>query len=747
MIAFILAFCLGTQQALAKPWTWVSEKKPQVVLVVPERLLKPGNPKKERRDYQERLRLSIQDFLQTVLEMSRVEVPVQSFSDWKKEPIDLKPIFLAESAPAQDTFSNDSSPMPGQSFVLDFTHKDYGVIWGDSDLAISYGLYTLLREWGAGWYFPGELGRHVPENATLSVQEARSILAPATFYRDVWYADNNYRRWNRCGGERINTRHQLERLLTKEQKNSHPEFIGQVQNKPYKRRLHWTAPGLINTLASNIKSRLRKKKVSVFSLSPDDGQFYDDSKADRAWDTGDIDPVWGRVSLTDRYLRFITPIIKLVTAEFPDQEFGMLAYVRMVRPPVEQEVPDNLWVEFAPIEYSRTVPVTSDQDPNNARLRSLFKGWSKKTKKLLWYGYAWNLASPSGPHPMLNKIEEDFRYAYRHGVRAFSPETITNFETTAPGLYFGLQLAWNPEQTREKVMGKYYRNLYGAGAQSIQDYWNLVDALWSESAVAVNGAQGMLQRFPREAVESMGQALKKVPEARLSTRQYQRFTLLKKSYELFHDYMDIRWSFQEGKLKYLGGKLAAWRQIVDRLAKDYAPNDSFGLMPWTKGKSYYRMMFDGHYGAIMDTMLDLYQRRGAQAGFRQVSELDLSLYNQEGTLLNKVGLVKPGETALGDYTNPNLFLELVYVYQWEQKEAVSDFAFALSNVDGSVKVSLDGKDWLVEPSCYFKTIKSQYPGTLKSGSHTLTIKVKRDRFHEAGSGGLLGPVWVTSGKK
>ena len=68
---------------------------------------------------------------------------------------------------------------------------------GESDLASSYAIYTLLHDLGCRWFMPGPLGEVLPMSTTLKVPVRDVSSGPYTHFRGLWYCDNDYARRNR----------------------------------------------------------------------------------------------------------------------------------------------------------------------------------------------------------------------------------------------------------------------------------------------------------------------------------------------------------------------------------------------------------------------------------------------------------------------------------------------------------------------------------------------------------------------
>src|SRR5262249_59933147 len=144
-----------------------------------------------------------------------------------------------------------------QGFRMVVSAKGVGLM-GESDLATSYAIYELLDRLGCRWYMPSDLGEVVPQTKTITLDEVDFSSAPGTIYRGVWYADDAYKRRNRHGGLLLAAGHALEFYVTKEERQQHPEWGGQVGGKPHPSRLQWSNAARAGALADELLDRRAK---------------------------------------------------------------------------------------------------------------------------------------------------------------------------------------------------------------------------------------------------------------------------------------------------------------------------------------------------------------------------------------------------------------------------------------------------------------------------------------------------------
>ena len=163
-----------------------------------------------------------------------------------------KAVPILIGALAQQAFGPPGKTYPyKQGFRIVVSDKGVGLV-GESDLATSYAIYELLDELGCRWFIPSDQGEVVPALKTIVLKDRDASLTPGTLYRGIWYADEDYKRRNRCGGLLLSAGHALEFYLTKEDREQHPEFRAEIGGKPDTVRLRWSHPGVAQAIADKI---------------------------------------------------------------------------------------------------------------------------------------------------------------------------------------------------------------------------------------------------------------------------------------------------------------------------------------------------------------------------------------------------------------------------------------------------------------------------------------------------------------
>src|SRR6185295_2149133 len=201
---------------------------------------------------------------------------------------------------------------------------------------------------------------------------------------------------------------------------------------------------------------------------------------------------------------------------------------------------------IAPITYCRPHPWSDDGCPGAKDLRANIIGWSERAEQLAFRGYAYNLAEPGAPNPMLRKWSWDLPFLFQHKVRYFQPETLPNFETSLPTLWLNVRLSWNAKQAPDAVLRELFDGFYGHASQQARAYVDLIDHAWSDTAEYSGAGLGYERRFPLPLLEQARKLLDQTKAACQTEAERARVAMLDESLTQFELYMQMARNFRQG---------------------------------------------------------------------------------------------------------------------------------------------------------------------------------------------------------
>lgn len=650
-------------------------------------------------------------------------------------------------------------------------------LYGESDLAASYAVYTFLHNLGCRWFFPGELGEVLPKRATLAVAEQDVKTAPYTYYRSArgYYTDETFERRNRIGGGYPPTQHCLESYADGAIKD-HPEWRAtDAKGNPVRGRLKWSNRELADYIGGVICERQRKNPQDFYCLSPNDGWNFDDSPEDRALDTGDFDPTFQMTSITDRAVTFYNRIVERAVREFPDLKFCALAYVQYTRPPLKVKPHKNLVIQLAPITYSRAHPMNMLDVPDNDGLRYIVDGWGSICKTMSYYYYGYFLAAPLSTYPCLRKWAYDVKAAFEKGsCRYWQPESFANAEFFAMAQWMGLQMAWDPSQDPWKLLKEANDALYAPAADEMWTFWNEVDKLWVETPEYSGGGWGHLNRFKGGCFERLMPYLDRAAaKAAGNEKALRRIGLARRSWELTRGFCELRQDLREGRWLGLQDRTKALLASVTEAASQNAEFHCFSYSPWDRqSRSFACAYFNDFYGRTHQGAAELATNATLLASrpvtvFRYKACAKGDDAAPRPASLDETRTWPTTDVMLETWSTIGLHNHLGAV----RYQATVDLAAVpkgkkafvwLGATDGSAQVWLNGKplvgrvlpfpgDWRkftpsAAPSAFGRPIAYEATDAAKAGKNVLDIFAVREAVNEVGTGGLLGPVTVYAEK-
>ncbi len=744
----------------------VEDGKSLTAIYVPSRVMEADqdlakipalSPQRSSELNRQRLRDSVNDLKKYLGQISGAEIEIVSGETAALHGKTV--IFIGELA--ERRFGPVGKSTPGEQAFRYVVNPSGIGLYGESDLASSYAIYELLDRLGCRWYLPGDLGEVIPDAKSIHLDDTDLALGPGTLTREIWHADNAYRRRNRLGGMTLATHHALEGYLTMEDRAQHPDYRAEYNGEPLKRRLKWSNPRVVKAVADKIEADLDKIPRASISLSPEDGATFDNSEEERRMDAGDFDSTFQEVAITDRLLAFSNQIVERVTKKHPDVLFGLLAYVQYTRPPLRERPHPNLIPQIAPITYDRAHPITDQAAPGNKELAAILKGWAKVAPRISYYPYAYFLAELSAPYPLIRKWSKDLPLFYENNCVFWQPETTTNFETTLHGLYLGNRLAWNPKQKPEDIINELNERFYGHAGREMAAYWDYIDRVWVDTPEYTGGDFGYLLRFTPEVMKKARELMNAGVAACRSPMESERVELANASLRQFESYMKLREDYSAGRFVNLATDNANYRQTALSLAKKYKPNFAFSAVSWAKDTHALAMhdLFKGPSYEDASRIAKQFEiitpkpltfkfcadrnRESGKLGWHQTA-FDDSAWKETNPAVetwSSIGL-HSYFGSVGYRTSLNLPVTAAgkKIFLW------------FGGTDGTVEVFVNGKPIQyidlktgkeVVFSGFCQPVSFDITEAVKGGEQNIVfVRCNRDFLNEVGTGGLLGPVVI-----
>lgn len=775
-----MVLCLALCQSL-----WALSKPAQVVLVqegkarcaiyVPAKYMAPDDvavlsqgfgPAYVTELARIRVREAVNDLSRCFKVMSGATVPVYTRKPAAKDT----GVAILVGDYAKDSFGLPKTTSPyKQAWRLVVAPTRIGFI-GEADESTTYGIYEVLDRLGCRWYMPSDMGEVIPALRTIVLPVEDTSAVPRVISRKIWCTDRAFSRRNRLGGMQLEASHALEIYLTKEQLNAHPDWKAQINGvRGDNGRVCWANPEVADAIADAVIANIEKYHPDSASLSPDDGLPFCECDQCKALDAGDRDTTMDCVAITDRYIHFINQIAEKVATKYPDKPLGFYAYVHYTRPPVREKLHPNLVPVLAPITYCRAHPMTDKTCPSRSQLLPFVEGWGKASRHFGLYEYAYNLAEVMAPNPMITKWSTELPIFYKNHMDIWIPETMSNFDTSLPGLYLGIRMSWNPDRQPKAIMDELYPKFYGAAAGPMRRYWEFIDSVWINTPEHAGGGYGYGRFFTPQVMQQARALLDEALRAAKTPMEYRRVKLASDSFWMFEGYMRLRNRLFAGE--YATSQECPWALDIDyniwygcgsEKAIEY--QDQFAFCP--RGSDHYVWgphYVNGYWGQTYKDAARIAsdytiltrppittwrcrpdkEKTGEQVGWQAVG------FDDSGWTKADISRDTWADLGIADYFGALWYRSTVKlpalvpgkkVYLW------------VSNFDTQCKLFVNGQpvkyldeqgEAQEEANCYSTPFSYEITPAVKSDADNLiVIKGTRPFLNELGTGGLQGPVVI-----
>jgi len=450
-------------------------------------------------------------------------------------------------------------------------------------------------------------------------------------------------------------------------------------------------------------------------------------------------------------VHFCNWIAERVTKKYPKVKLGFLAYVQYTRPPKREKLHPALVPQLAPITYCRVHTYLDKNCPSRPMIVPSLQGWGKASKNLAMYEYAYHLAEVSAPFPAIARNVTELPMQYAAGVTMWTPENITNFDSTFIGQYLGIRMTWYPKADPQQILDELYTKFYGAAAAQAKDYWQFVDDCWAKSPEHAGSGFSYARRFTPERMVDMRKRMDAALAACKTPAETRRVKLADENLRQFELFMTMRHNYINGKFAGLAAGCDQWMSRQVALGNQYKENLTFSATGWTP-KTLAGLYFDAFFAAAYKDA-DRINREGVLVTPPLTAWRYLADKEKQG---EKLGWQKPGfDDAAWKTTDPgrdtwaDLGLLDYFGAMWYRTTVkIADLPAGkkvflwVSSTDGRADVYINGQHIGAQEG-YCQPFSFDITAALKANAdNQITILGTHLFLNELGTGGLLGPVLV-----
>ncbi|MEI6168914.1 MAG: DUF4838 domain-containing protein [bacterium] len=368
--------------------------------------------------------------------------------------------------PEAEKLSRDSGSEPA-AFMLR-VQKDGVWLAGLAPEGTLFAAYELLEQLGVGWYMPGDLGTIIPSTRTIALPIQQTIQIPSFKGRHLQaIGDGTWAKRMRLGGFGAGGHG----LPIKADAKIHPEMFCQENGQPT-HQLEVSNPEVLRLAIEAALKYFRKNPSEKYiSMSPNDGAGFGSSP----WDASEMDPLHGKISATDRYVRFYNLVLAEVHKEFPDAGIAFYCYGQLMRPPVKEMPDKHILPVFAPIDLCRFHSIENPICPERQYMKQIIARWQELGCEIYYRGYYFNLSDQGLPFSMIRQISDELPFFYNNKIVGCRVECMPIWGFHGPSLYLASKLMWSAKADAKAIMDDYFKALYGPAAQPISKFFDILE--------------------------------------------------------------------------------------------------------------------------------------------------------------------------------------------------------------------------------------------------------------------------------
>jgi len=219
---------------------------------------------------------------------------------------------------------------------------------------------------------------------------------------------------------------------------------------------------MTKTYADNIKKYYQKNKnVKMYGLSQNDGGEHCECEFCKAWDPipQDMNKQSDELFLTDRFLKFQKNVAVQVMEEFPDTEFGIIAYHETGGAPIRETIPENFYVE----SFYNYFPNLYYLPEKRKDFEDAIVDWGKLTDKFTFGSFYFAYGNHSFPWSTVDAQTWMIDHIVKNNVQNFQIIFGSEYPMIGqlgPDQWLVSQLLWDPSQSVDSLLNDWYNGAF-----------------------------------------------------------------------------------------------------------------------------------------------------------------------------------------------------------------------------------------------------------------------------------------------
>ncbi|BBI32878.1 DUF4838 domain-containing protein [Cohnella abietis] len=399
-----------------------------------------------------------------------------------------------------------TEPKGALNGVYDFLEKNAGVLWTRSSTTnigtlydpldtitahkINYREKSPFQVRGYNLIGYGANGEYHEDPGTEAMIASNKMNAKMAEFANQFL----WERHESVGVKSFTLGHNLEYWLPNEQYfAAHPDYYNtDISGENYipvadDTQINFYHPDVPGVIAGRVKAFLEEHPIEYVGIGINDTHYFQQGILSRSpFTTVDnivIQPDEADYKSTVFY-SFLNKIAAELKVTNPTVKIVTFAYFFTDVPP-RVKLEDNIIIVMAPLTGDDRVPFnTSDTNSTNYGHKLKLEGWLNNTSNVVMYNYYGSFLSDTYERPIAEKVQADMKYYRDMGITGVMPESIMdarvpNWSINALQFWLFQKLMWNPDADLEQLKSDYIRKAYGAAAEPMREYYDLIAQGWN----------------------------------------------------------------------------------------------------------------------------------------------------------------------------------------------------------------------------------------------------------------------------
>ncbi|WP_232016637.1 DUF4838 domain-containing protein [Paenibacillus baekrokdamisoli] len=273
--------------------------------------------------------------------------------------------------------------------------------------------------------------------------------------------------------------------------DKHPEYYNEVDGKYVpvsmeNSQINFYHPDVPGVIAGEMRQLLSVQPMEYLGVGIMDNQVFSQGELSRSpFTTPDglvvqpEDPAYKSTV----FFTFLNKIAAEIKLTHPKVKIATFAYFFTDTPP-KVELEDNIIIVMAPGSEDDRVPFnTNDQNSSNYAYKLKLEAWAVKTHNILMYNYYGCCVTDIYERPIAKKVQADMKYYRDLGIMGVLPEGHLDngdiWGINALQYWLINNLFWNPDADLEALKTEFLKKAYGAAADSMRRYYDLIEQGWN----------------------------------------------------------------------------------------------------------------------------------------------------------------------------------------------------------------------------------------------------------------------------